>query len=80
MDRDGWPVSRRGISVGPGEDAEVVGIERMDAPAEVVLVETREGYPVDLGPVIRAAETVRARLERNPYGVTSSSWRHATGS
>jgi hypothetical protein len=49
----------------------MVGIERLDGPADVVLVETREGYPVDLGPVIRAAETVQARVAANPSGVTA---------
>ena len=49
----------------------MVGIERLDGPADVVLVETRDGALADLGPVIRAALVVQARREANPSGVTA---------
>lgn len=34
-------------------------------------METRDGFLIDLGPVIRAAVTVREGVERSPSGVTA---------
>lgn len=48
----------------------MVGIERFEAD-DAIVVETRDGALVDLGPVIRAAEVVRERMSANPPGVTA---------
>lgn len=48
----------------------MVALERFDVE-DVVLVDTREGYPVDLGTVIRAALVVQGRMAANPGWVTA---------
>ena len=48
----------------------MVGIERLGIE-DAVVVETRDGALVDVGPVIRAALVVQARREANPSGVTA---------
>ncbi len=48
----------------------MVAIERFEVE-DVVLVETRDGALVDVGPGIRAALVVRERMAANPSGVTA---------
>lgn len=49
---------------------ERLGVERMAVDGAIV-VETRDGALLDVGPVIRAALMVRERMAANPSGVTA---------